>query len=338
MATERYGLSPVDAMIKTAIELAVEDLTANPWIIEHMFSSFIENPILEKKYGWKEIARAKEFMTKNKIHYFMKHRHDKMEFPCVTIALGRSDEDKALATLGDVSTEVIDYKPEEIDKPISYIIKPTTLISYDPATGIVEIPENENYVYIEPNMSAIDPATGNGYTILGKAGINGFAIQTGLTINFDKVAVVPQYLTYRARMERIVSQETYNIGCHVHGDPAQMVFLFSLVKYALLRYREGLFEQFRFDLGTISSSDMIKNDAFEADNVYSRFVVLSGQVEEYWVKSPFRKWETTDIADFIGTGSDALRVSGLKIISNITDGDKENDTWTTVECEEDDEE
>jgi len=267
----------------------------------------------------------------------MKHRHDKIEFPAITIALGRSDEDKSLSTLGDVSTEVIDYNPEEISKPISYIIKPTELLSYDPLTGIIEIPENENYRYIEANMSAVDPATGNGYVILGKAGENGFSIQAGLTINFDQIAVIPQYLTYRARMERIISQETYNIGCHVHGDPAQMVFLFSLVKYALLRYREGLFEQFRFDLGTISSSDMIKNDAFEADNVYSRFVVLSGQVEEYWVKSPFRKWESVDVADFIGSGDATLRVSGIKIISNITDGDQEDDVWTTVESEDSDE-
>ncbi len=334
MGTERYGLSPTDALIKTAIELAVEDLKANPWIIEHMFSSFIENPILNKRYGWKEIAAAKEFLLNVKINYFMKHRHDKIEFPAITIALGRSDEDKSLSTLGDVSTGVIDYNPSEINKPISYIIKPTELLSYDPLTGIIEIPENENYRYIEANMSAIDPITGNGYTILGKAGENGFSIQTGLTINFDQIAVVPQYLTYRARMEKIISQETYNIGCHVHGDPAQMVFLFSLVKYALLRYREGLFEQFRFDLGTISSSDMIKNEAFEADNVYSRFVVLSGQVEEYWVKSPFRKWESVDVADFIGSGDTTLRVSGIKIISNLTDGDLENDVWTTIDSED----
>jgi len=298
-----------------------------------MFSSFIENPILNKKYGWKEVARAKEFLLNNKINYYMKHRHDKMDFPCITIALGQSNEDKSLSTLGDVSTGVIDYNPSEIDKPIPYIIKPTNLLSYDPLTGIIEIGPNENYIYIEENMSAVDPATGNGYTILGKAGDNGFEIAKDLTINFDQIAVVPQYLTYRARMEKIISQETYNIGCHVSGDPAQMIFLFSLVKYALLRYREGLFEQYRFDLGTISSSDMIKNDAFEADNIYSRFVQLSGQVEEYWVKTPFRKFETVDMADT----KDGLRGSGIKIIGNLTAGNPAEDVWTTIEDDEDEE-
>jgi hypothetical protein len=328
---ERYGLSPTDALIKTAIELAIEDLLKNPWIIEHMYAPFVENPILSKKYGYKEIERAKEFLRSNKINFYMKHRNDKMDFPCITISLSQSSEDRNLATLGDVSPSVIDYNPEEIDKPISYIIKPTNLLSYDPLTGIVEIGENENYKYISENMVAVDPETGNGYVILSKGGNNGFVIQTGLTIDFDKIAVIPQYLTYRARMERIVSQESYNIGCHVHGDPAQMVFLHNLVKYALLRYREGLFEHFRFDLGTISSTDTINNDAFGADEVYSRFITLSGQIEEFWVKSPARKWE---VIDFIERDGD-LKTSGIKIISNIKAGDQENDIWTTVDSEED---
>jgi hypothetical protein len=147
-------------------------------------------------------------------------------------------------------------------------------------------------------------------------------------LNFEKIAIAPQFLTYRAQMERIISQETYNIGCHVHGDPAQLVFLFSMVKYALLRYREGLFERFRFDLGTISSTDIMENEAFGADNVYSRFITLSGQVEEYWVKSPFRKWEAIDFIDRGDAGG--VPVSGIKILSNLTDGDQKNDVWTTI--------
>jgi hypothetical protein len=102
-----------------------------------------------------------------------------------------------------------------------------------------------------------------------------------------------------------------------------------LVKYALLRYRESLFEQFNFQLGTITASDTIENDAFGADDVYSRFITLSGQVEEYWVKTPFRKWEAID---FIDRQND-LVVSGIKILSNKTDGEEE-DVWTTVQDNE----
>jgi hypothetical protein len=327
---KQYGLSTTDALVKVAIELAVEDLIKYPYIIEHMYSSYFQNPILSKKYGYKEVARAKEFLLNTKINYYLKHRlGTNIEFPAVTISLSQSAEDKQLATLGDLSPEVIEYNPSEIDRPISYIIKPTQIVSYDPITGIMEIGENENYKFIESGMTALDPDTGNGYKIIEKAGNNGFRIQTDLTIDFEKVAIAPQFLTYRARMERIISQESYSIGCHCHGDPSLTHFLYNLVKYALLRYREGLFEQFNFQLGTISATDTIENEAFGSDNVFSRFITLSGQVEEYWVKSPFRTWETIVFDDKDGD----LKTSGIKIISNITDGSEE-DLWTTVEDNE----
>jgi len=324
--SEKFGLSSTDALIKTALEMALEDLIKYPWIVEHIYSKMIEVPILSSRYGYKEIAAAKDFYTNNKINMYMKVRQDKMEFPCITIALGRSYEDKNLSTLGDMSTEVLEYTPEEINKPISYIIPPTDLISYDPFTGIVEIPPTDSYKYISPNMVAIDPSTGEGYVIIDKGGVNGFIIRQGLSITFNKIAIIPQFLTYRVRMEKITSQETYNIGCHVHGDPAQLDFLFKLVKYALLRYREGLFERFGFDLGTITCSDMIDNNAFDIDNVFSKFITLSGQVDEYWVKSPARKWETIDFVDNSGD----IPVSGIKILSNETDGNLEEDVWTTI--------
>lgn len=325
----RYGFSPTDALIKTAIEMAIEDIRKNPWIIEHMYSAYIENPILSQQYGYKEVARAKDFLLNNKINFYLKHREDSMDFPCVTISLSQSTEDKGLATLGDLSTLVNEYNPEEIDKPISFVIKPTQIVSYDPDTGIVEIPENDLYYLIQPGMTALDPETGNGYTILEKAGNQGFRIQAGAEIDFEKVAVAPQYLTYRARMERIISQESYSIGCHTSGDPSLTVHLYNLVKYALLRYREGLFEHFNFQLGSISATDTVNNEAFGADRIYSRFITLSGQVEEYWVKTPFRKWESVDFIETI----DSVKVSGIKILSNL-DSQEDHALWNTVEDDE----
>jgi uncharacterized protein YaaQ len=324
----KIGLSSTDALIKVAIELALEDLVKYPWIIDQMYSQFVENPILASRYGSKEIAAAKDFYKNNKITFLMKLRDDKVDFPCVTIAMGKSYEDKNLSTFADLSPEVIDYTPEEINKPINYVIPATDILSYDPLTGIMEIAEVDNYNYIGENMLAVDPLTGDAFVIIEKAGVQGFRIETGLTIGFTKVAIAPQFRTYRARMERIITQETYNIGCHVHGDQAQLSFLFNLVKYALLRYREGLFERFNFDLSTLSFSDSLENSAFGADNVYSRFITISGQVEEYWVKSPFRKWEVVDFIDKDETGGEA---PGIKIISNKDDGDLENDVWTTID-------
>ena len=324
-----------DFVIKTAIELAIEDIIKNTWLIDDIFSDFVDNPILKIKYGQKEIERAREWFLNNKINFYMKHRIDGEEFPAITISMGNSDEDKELATLGDNSVDIENLDPSDIGKPIQFIVKPFQVVNYDEDTGVIEVPENtEGFQYVREGMVAVDPETGNGYIIEGLSEDNGFKIAVGSTLDVDTLAIIPQYQLYRARRERIISQEQYNIGCHTHGDPSTLLFLFYIVKYALLRYREGLFEYNNFQLGNIHCTDMIKNDAFQSDNVYSRFIVLSGQAEESWIKSPFRVIEALE---FIEKG-EAMDDIGIKIISNkntIEDSEEsENDLWETIEDEE----
>jgi len=331
---ETAGIFPGDVIIKTAIELALDDMRKNPWVVEDVFAPFIENPILKQKYGMKEIERAKEFLRNNKIPIYMKNRLDKQEFPCITIAMGESNEDKSLATLGDASVCFEDYLPCDIDKPIKFLIPPFNVVSYDQVTGIVEVPEDvKEYKYIDKGHIAVDPDTGNGYEISGKAGVNGFKIAEGSELTGEKLAIIPKYSLYRARRERAISQETYNIGCHAEGDPSLLIFLYSIVKYSLYRYREGLLEYQNFQLSNLRSTDMIKNQAFNVENIYSRFIILSGQVEESWVKSPMRFIEGIDIGEKEG---DSIK-GGIKILSNedsTEDYNTEDDTWTTIEEDE----
>lgn len=318
-----------DVYIKTAIELGLDDLRKNSWLVEDIFSDFIENPMLAQKYGMKEIDRAKEFLKNNKIHIFMSHRLDKEEFPAITISLGNSVEDKTLATLGDQSACVDDLDPSDIGKPIQYIIKPFSIISYDQITGTIVIPKDENFKYINEGMLLVDSSTGNAWVIKGKKAGNKVLIAEGSELNGDKFGIAPKYQMYRARRERIISQESYSIGCHVHGDPSNLLFLFGFVKYCLLRYREGLLESNNFQLSSISATDLIRNTAFQAENVYSRFIELSGQTEESWVKTPYRRIEA------VGLEEDGA--TGIKIISNEnTDPDSEedeNDLWVTIDEE-----
>lgn len=323
------GVFSGDAIIKTMVELAIDDLKKNSWIIDDIFSDFIENPYLKQKYGYAEIERAREFILNNKIHILLRHRLDNEELPCITISMGNSSEAEDLATLGDAHYDVVELSPDEINKPLSYIVPPINVISYDPLTGIVEIPETDSYNHINPDMIAVDTATGNGYIIQGKGGENGFIIEKDLDFSVEKIAVVPKYQVYRARKERIWSKEVYNIGCHAHGDPSLTLFLYAITKYALLRYREGLLEYQNFEVSSIQSTDFIKNDAFNTENVYSRFIVLSGQVEETWLKAPHQIIEAAGV-DIVDEEDSA----GIKIFSNeitiIGSEEDENDLWKTI--------
>jgi len=259
----------------------------------------------------------------------MSHRLDKEEFPCCTIALGDSNEDKSLATLGDQSADIEDLSPEDIGKPIQYIIKPFEVVSYNQTTGVVVIPKDDNFQYINEGMLLVDSSTGNAWVIRGRKAGNKVLIDPGSELDGEKFGIAPKYQMYRARRERIISQETYNIGCHVHGDPATLLFLFAFVKYCLLRYREGLLEANNFQLSNLSCTDLIRNTAFQAENVYSRFITLSGQTEESWIKTPYRTIEAVGIEDGEATG--------IHIISNentdLDSEESENDLWDTVDSE-----
>lgn len=330
-----YGIFQGDLIIKTVIELCLEDMRQNPWVIDDVFRSLIENPLLRKKYGLKEVTRAREFILNNEIPIYMKNRLDKQDFPCITIAVGASQEDKSLATLGDLDVEVEEYSPQDIGATISYIIPPFEPTSYDSVTGIIEIPDSiEEYKYISNDMVVADPETGNGYIIQGKAGNHGIQIAAGTILNAKKLAIVPRYQTLRARRERAISQEKYNIGCHVSGDPTELIFLHSVIKYALYRYREGLLEHNNFQLSRLASTDMVLNESFGIEHIYSRWISLTGQVEESWIKTPFRVIEAID---FIA--KDEEFQSGIRICAKETpDNLKEDfDVWATVEPDEDSE-
>jgi len=327
------GIFPGDIIIKNAIELAIDDMRKNPYIIDDVFASLIENPLLNKKYGIKEVSRAREFILNNKIHYFMAGRVDKEAFPCITISIGSSREDDSLATLGDNTDIVEELDPSEIGKKITYIIPPFIPDKYDKETGIITAPEGlEGYELVRGSMVAIDPETGAGFIITGKSPNNGIQIAAGSDLTGSKVAIVPEYHVYITRRERATSKEVYNIGCHTHGDPSTAIFLFSVVKYCLYRYRESLLEHENFQLTSIQASEFIKNQAFDIENVYSRFITLTGQCEETWLKTPYRIIEAITLDDVVPeSGLPGIKILGEKAPDTII---PECEPWITIEDDE----
>lgn len=319
-----------DVVIKTAVELILEDMRKNPWLVEDCFRALIENPYLKDRYGMKEIQNAKDFINNNDIPVYLHSRIDKQDFPCITISINSGSEAEDLATLGDLDYIVEEYKPSEIGKTIPFILKPFQPVSFNSSTGIIEVPTNmTEYKYVDRGMYAINPETGEGYEIIEKAGDNGFRVAEGAEFT-DKIAVIPQYGIWRARRERIQSRYSYNIGCHVHGSPSTLIFLFDIIKYGLLRYRESLFEANGFNLSTLQFSDLLKNNAFGEENIYSRWITLKGIVEESWVKGPKRVIETIDLHD------SRENVSGLTVAAGKAPDslDLTEEPWFSVEDNE----
>jgi len=292
-----------DVFFRRIIELILRDVRQNPWLMDDILSDFVTDPMLSGIYGQKEIENAKKWITDNEISVFLPHRMDLEKMPCITIAIGSNMEDRSLARMADMTHLVETLNPTQIGKVVPYIIPPFYYTSYDQATGFFEVPNTVDLVIVQPNMAVINPQTGAGFIITSKNN-NGFFITPGTVINFDVIAVIPEYRIYKARREIATFQENISIGCHVHGDPNALLWLYSIMMYGLLRYREGLIESRNFQISNLTTTDMIRNDAFQSfgENVYSRFITLTGQVENTWIKAPKRVIETINIIDGIDAG------------------------------------
>ncbi len=321
-----------DVIIAEAIRQGLEDMRKNLWLLDDVFASFVKEPALRDKYGQKEIDAAKDWFTNNKIEVNLRYRNDKDQFPCVTIALGSSAEKEDMKHLSDLSTEVETLMPNQIGKPIPYIVKPFVPDSYNQTTGILSIPKSVKTRGVRPGQILVDPDTGNGYVIQAVT-TEGIQLEPNLELTLTKAGVIPQFQTYRARREHTFFQETYSIGCHVHGDPAALLWLHAIVLYTILRYRESLLEGREFSQSSVSSSDLMQNPNFEGpggENVFSRYITLTGQVENSWLKTPYRTIEAIEIDRETKEG---IR-SGIRIISNLDSPDSldtENDLWTTTD-------
>jgi hypothetical protein len=321
-----------DLILRTALELAIDDFRKNPWLIEDVFSDLIENPILAQKYGMKEVTRAKELIANNKISYYTSLGIDKEEFPAITIAPGNNAEDRDLATLGDQTVDSEDFTPQEIGQPIKFIAPPFKIESYDKVNGIITLPESfEGYQYISPGMIILDPTTGGGFVITEKTGTMGLKIAPNSKLPSKELAIAPQYCLYRAKREGAKSQVTYNIGVHVHGDASLLMLLFPIVKYSLWRYKEVLLEACNFQNTRISCSEPYQNSAFQADNVYSQVITITGIVEESWLKTPQRFIESAVLEENTGTDEEPVINPGIKILSKKAPPAYYDDIWTTID-------
>lgn len=324
-----------DMMIKTAIELGLEDIRNNLWLIDDILGDAASNLYLKDKYGQKQIDACKEWFKNNQIEIAMVDREDRDRYPLITINLGTSNEKDEMKTLDENSTETVKLLPQDISKPIPFVVKPTAIDSYDASTGEVLFPEGtKGLSAVAPGMILVDPATGNGYVIEDKTA-DGIVIQDSLALTAAKYAVVPKYQFYEARVGHTFFQETYNIGCHVVGDPQTLLWLHSIVLYSLMRYRESLFEANGFAESRLSSSDLLPNPNFTGpggEKAYSRFISLSGQVENTWIKAPRRRLES------VAMGGETITSvgfnGGIHILSNLDsrpDLATPNESWDTIE-------
>lgn len=308
-----------DIRIKTMLEVGLEDISKNDWLLNDVLGDTLGNQYLRERYGT-QIASCKQWLANNRIYIFMSERDDKMEFPCITIEMGTSNEKSDMKHMADLSTQSAILYPNDINKPIPFVLK-STQGSYNAGTGVFTFASDVDLSAVAPGMILVNPGTGNGFAIQSVTMANQVNLMPNMSIPAGHYGIIPKFQQYEAKIGHTFMQETYKITCHAL-DQQTSLWLHSIAVYSLLRYRQVLLEKDGFAESMISSSKMYPNpDHSDGGQViWSRDINLTGQVENRWYVQPHRFIE--DIA-FPG---------GIKIESNLnsTPQDLSNVDWVTI--------
>lgn len=314
-----------DIRIKTMLELGLEDISKNPWIINDILGDTVSNPYLRERYG-SQIESCKQWLANNRINILLSARDDKMEFPSITIELGTSNEKADMKHLADLSTESVILYPNNINKPIPYVIKPA-VGSYNSTTGVFTFSTPVNLLTVAPGMVLVNPTNGLGYVIQSVTVANQVNLLANLSINSGSFGIIPQYQYYETKIGHTFMEEPYKIVCNAM-DQQTLLWLHSIAVYSLLRYRQVLLEKDGYAQSMISSSGMYPNaDYSDAGQViWSRDINITGQVENRWYMQPHR------IIEDIVVGQGEGFTGGVRIISNLTDTSENLTTvnWSTL--------
>jgi hypothetical protein len=308
-----------DIRIRAAMQLGIEDVLKNPWLISDILGDTIGNEYLKKFYG-KQIESCTQWLQNNRINVVMDQREDKVEHPSIIVRVGESDEKIDLKHMGDLSSEKVQLIPNFVNKPIPFVVKPA-IGTYNAGNGIFTFRDTVDLTTTVKGQILVDPATGNGYVIQGVLTATTLQLLPNLVFTAQKYGVLPEYQYYETRVGHTFMKETYTIECNAM-DQQTLLWLHSIAIYSLLRYRQPLLEADGFAESVISSSGMYENPKFSDGGqvIWSREIKIVGQVENRWWMQPHRVIE------------DVAFTKGLKILSNITDTfeDITKVNWSTL--------
>lgn len=284
------SISQSDIILIKALREGINYLREFPYHLDFIFEDARQD-LVAQEFGNKEIDAAKRWFLNTNIPILSIYRIDKPIFPCVTVQVKSSVEDKEHAGLGDsafASEEDVTESPY-IEVP-RFILGPFTP-SYNLTTGEVTLPVGLDSSLVFPGQGIMSKASGNTYLINRLGPGNGFTIDPGIRDNFTDSYVVPANRTLRVTRGHAHFHEDYEISCYVAGTPGELYWLHSVVSYILLQRRQYLLEKFNMGITSIATGPIQKEIDETTENFFMKTINMDGNVEVTWVDSIDEKIE-----------------------------------------------
>jgi len=272
-----------ELVIESVLREGFDSLQATPTLIDDVFGTFTE-PYLVSKYGVPELNRIKNEIL-NDVSFVHSFPTAETKTPCVSIHLLSDDEDVRLASLDDYHGIVEEAITDPITLAGLIIVNNFTPTSYDATTGTVYVSDSVNLSTIHANHVFEDVnqdefiITGG---IINTLGAKQFQIDAGSTPNIVGFCDIKSGINFtRNEIRGLVSNVKVLLGVHTK-EPLFTKFLYTLVKYFILSRKKDLLNRCFFGT-TFQGSDFTRDMDYQADLLYTRFLTISGKVEDNWL-------------------------------------------------------
>jgi hypothetical protein len=274
---------PVDILLRTAFQGALQDLRANDWILRDIFNSLPGDQLSSPEYA-KEWVEAIKWTKTQDIPVFLQHRSDLPTFPSIVLVNNGYREMTERAALADVIEPYPEQtSPQPLTTTPTYVYPAFTPKTYDASTGTVTFPAGLNTTLMAPGLFLVS-ATNQAYVVKKVLNAAQFQVAAGVTDDFTAAYVLPPTNVWNLAKERTFLEHRYSVFAAAQGSPIYALWLNAIVSYVLLRYKEVYFEGRGFVLSTWSAGPLTLDSRFDHEKVFFVETSLTGQVEMNVIK------------------------------------------------------
>lgn len=285
-----------ELVIESMIREGLENLRRDPSIVDDVFENLVSLPIY-KKYGEKELNKIKDLVTKKEISVVHGFPVADSKMPCISIQLMSAQENEKRSAMDDYWKQAeTPMSQEELDEQV----KETNILilGYDSNTGVISIDDSADLSNVHANQLFVD-VDGNEFKILGgvrdDAGHKQVIIQKDAEINTVGPALVKSmFNTNSYEVRTNVERETILLGVHTK-EALQTKYTYTLLKYIVESRKLDLIRR-GFQLATYEGSDFSQNQEYQSDYIFSRYLTVSGLIENTWNADKIIPIDLIDVA------------------------------------------
>lgn len=283
--------------VESVLREGLTALRRNPKILEDVFAQLL-TPYLQKKYGDKELNKIKKFFCGKEISVVHAFSQVPSNVPCISIQLLDNPEDESKAHVEDyedtIETPITDL--QELQKLI--LVSDCAIISYDANSGILRVPDGVDLSQVRAR-NIYEDASGEEYPILGGVlnipGTKQIILEKRLNLDVSAPGIIKNEINFTLNESRgVIETERIMMGIHTK-EPLLTKYLYIVVKYIIESRKVDLITR-GFQLPTYSGSDFTRALEYPGDQVYNRFLTLTGKTQNNWVAEIVVPIDEVDLA------------------------------------------